>query len=197
MRKILTLNDVLAELKKTAVRFKKAGTLYEDLTPFLSDIRIDVDLLFVKTGFAKFGLASTTDSRKVYSIKLNGWALSSMPQDKWKDTVRHEYAHILHFIARNFKILPTSVNYQHDKYWQAYAIACGANPVAKSKIVGLGVLGRVIEVTTKKNNKFSLTYERYLKEKGHIDTSEVTFRIATAAEMIDKTLIPHLAKIKL
>lgn len=197
MRKILTINDVMIELKKTISHFKKSGELYNELQPLLSDMKINVDLLYVKSGFNNFGEASTTSSREIYSIQLNGWALSSMPDDKWKDTVRHEYAHILHFIARNYRIIPTSENYHHDKHWKEYAKACNASPTSSSKNVGLGVLGRVIEVITKKNNKFSMTYSRYLKEKGHIDTNQVTFRIATPDEMMDKSLIPHLAKVKL
>ena len=194
MHKLLTINDVMSVLHDSAQKFSHSGKLHKELKPFLITSTIDVKLSYNRRYTSAFGNAFASFTQKKFTIVLNGWMLSSI--NDWEDTIRHEYAHILHFIALHHNLRSKSKNWVHGSDWKEYAKAVGAEPSFGQKTCGLGVLGKVIIVKSKTQDVY-LTYQEYIKHLNAIRKKNAKVMIAQAADMIDTSLIQQLSKIKL
>jgi hypothetical protein len=192
MRKILSLKDILPIIKNAQDQFR-FSPLYKNLEPHLNT-PIHIKLVYNKQWTNEFGLASGISSKNYFEIKFNGWLLSSI--EDWQDTIKHEYAHILHFIAIKHKISVKSHHWQHGQDWQNYAKAVGAQPVFGNKSCGPGVLGRIIQIESAKK-KFYLTHQDYIERLPVLRTKQVKISVLKAADILDTSLLEKLSQVRL
>ena len=190
--KLLTLADIKSELHAIQKELPSCFG-YTDIEPFLSTTKFTYELKYSRKWTNSFGFCIYNKTNNTFKLVFNGWALSVLNTEKWKDTVRHEYAHMIHMIGIKNNVFPRESSH-HCLIWKAIAKSIHADPYSESKSCPVGVLGRVININfIEKNVSYGITYKKYLKLKPRLQNKKnITVEIARKEQILDLTLLKTL-----